>query len=178
MRSSRSRRAKRYLPPKPGRRFLRETPVAAPDRPEGGARWKWEVPILIVGLILSVVSGVIAYRLGGPYGERFETNPNVTRIVDSQTGALESMHYDTTGDMKFDTWGYFVDGKQVRMERDTDGDGRVDHWRYYRADETRSITESDTDGDGEPDERRLYDRDGTRTATLDIRQPINQGETR
>ena len=74
--------------------------------------------------------------------------------------------------------GYFVDGKQVRMERDTDGDGRVDHWRYYRADETRSITESDTDGDGEPDERRLYDRDGTRTATLDIRQPINQGETR
>ena len=65
-------------------------------------RWPWEGPILATGLILAIASGVIAYRLGGPYGERFETNPHVTRIVDPQTRELESVAWDMDGNLRLD----------------------------------------------------------------------------
>ena len=60
-----------------------------------------EVTILTVGLVAAVVSGIVAYRLGGPYGERFGT-PRLRRVYDQQTGELKILNYDTDGDGEVD----------------------------------------------------------------------------
>lgn len=57
-----------------------------------------EVTILTVGLVAAVVSGIVAYRLGGPYGEGFDT-PRMRRIYDQQTGEPKILNYDTDGEV-------------------------------------------------------------------------------
>ena len=88
--------------------------------------------ILTVGLVAAVVSGIVAYRLGGPYGERFDT-PRLRRVYNEQTGDLEVLNYDMDGDLRLDTWTYWEDGHRVRREIDDDGDGRIDRWHFFDA---------------------------------------------
>lgn len=135
-----------------------------------GPRWKWEVPILIAGLILSVVSGVVAYRIGGPHGERLNEDPRVRQVFDEDTGNLTLVIYDYSGDLRFDTWAYMNGGNVVRVEQDTDEDGVVDSWEYYRPDLSQERLEEDTNKDGRPDRRILLDATGNILSETEIGQ--------
>ena len=141
--------------------------VPTPPRPPhrvSQPRWRWETPILVTGLILAIASGVMAYRVGGPYGERFQDDARVQRVFNETTGALELLIYDIDGDLRFDSWSYMQGERVLRTEYDDDGDGRVDHWEYFRPDGTTERLDADGDGDGRPDRRTLFDADGTPTS--------------
>ena len=120
-------------------------------------QWRWATPILVTGLVLAIASGVIAYRVGGPYGERLQPDPRVRRVVNDDTGELELQITDRDGDLRFDSWAYMDGGRFTRRERDTDGDGAIDSWDYFRADGSLETMEEDTDGDGKPDLRTVFD---------------------
>ncbi len=143
---------------------------------------RWETPILVTGLILAIASGVIAYRLGGPYGERFERNPRVKQIANDVTGELEVLAWDMDGNLRLDTWSYLEEGRLLRREFDDDEDGAVDHWCYYRPDQSLERHERDTDGDGVADVRTLFDAEGTEignvSVTADGLSAVAQGEDR
>ena len=110
-----------------------------------------ERSILTVGFVAAVASGVVAYRVSGPYGEREAHDPRVRRVVDPKTGRLQLLVYDADGDGHFDTWSYMDGDRLLRMEIDTNNDGVVDRWEYYRADGTLERVGSSSTGDGHPD---------------------------
>lgn len=123
--------------------------------------------LLTVGFVLAVVSGVVAYRAGGPYGERFRPDPRVAQVASEPAIETETLALDTTGDLRFDTWSHAVGDTVVRSEQDEDGDGRIDTWEYYRPDETLERFEKDTDGDGVADYRTSIAADGDRVVSLE-----------
>lgn len=126
--------------------------------------------LLGVGLTLAIASGVVAYRAGGPYGERFERDPRIGRVAVGpalSTEATEALAVDTTGDLRFDTWTHVRGDRVVMTAQDTDADGRADAWQYYRADESLARFEKDTDGDGIPDVRTKLAADGDRMLSLE-----------
>ena len=137
--------------------------------PDHRETWRWETPILVTGLLLAIASGVIAYRVGGPYGEGFEHGPSPRQVFNDETGELEVGIYDLDGNLRYDTWSYWDGERLVRREHDDDEDGRVDHWWYFSAGATTEDTDDqvlerldiDTDGDGRADQRTLYDTDGS-----------------
>lgn len=90
--------------------------------------------ILGFGVVLAVMAGVIAYQVGGPYGEGFRRDPRVRRIYNAQTGQLEVLIYDIDGNLRFDSWSYIEEGRVVRKERDLDEDGLIDRWEHYGPD--------------------------------------------
>ena len=122
-----------------------------------------EVTILTVGLVAAVVSGIVAYRLGGPYGERFDT-ARVRRVYNQQTGELETLIYDVDGDLRLDNWAYGEDGRRVRREIDDDEDGRIDRWQFFDASDAEDAVPSregfSSVGDGVMDAWRYFEDDG------------------
>jgi hypothetical protein len=87
--------------------------------------------ILGVGLAAAIVSGVVSYRINGPYGDRNEYNPRVRRMYDPVTGRLQLVVFASSGNLKFDTWAY-MDGKRlIRMDIDDDEDGKIDRREYF-----------------------------------------------
>ena len=94
-----------------------------------------EIVIVIVGLSAAVASGVIAWKLGGPRGEKFVIDARVKRTVDPKTGEVRSIAFDSNGDLVFDTWSYLERGMQTRMDSDDDYDGSVDRRQYFKADD-------------------------------------------
>lgn len=145
----------------PGRRESQSTP--APHR-------SWEIAILVTGLVLAIVSGFVAYRIGGPHGERLEDDPRVRRVFDEETGAIEMLSYDIDGDLRVDTWSYMDGEMAIRTEYDVDGDGRVDHWEYFRTDGTTARLDADTNGNGYSDWRILFDGTGTVTSNARVEE--------
>jgi hypothetical protein len=94
-----------------------------------------EALILTVGLAAAVTSGVVAWRVEGPYGERGDVDPRVRRSHDLTTG-LEVIAFDSDGDLIFDTWSYMDGDRLVRMDIDDDEDGTIDRRKYFGANET------------------------------------------
>ncbi|MGE0447675.1 MAG: hypothetical protein AB7P99_20800, partial [Vicinamibacterales bacterium] len=113
-----------------------------------------ELTIFIVGVIAAIASGVIAYRIVGPYGDGF-LNMYLYRIQDPETGKwvlarkgrmadgrVRWVHYDeqtrqlgavryTAGNGSFGV--LYEGGKVTGLEHDIDGDGRADVRDYYDA---------------------------------------------
>lgn len=131
-------------------------------------RWRWEMPILVTGLVFAIASGVVAYRVGGPYGERLHEDPRVRRVFDEKTGRLELVKYDASGNLRFDMWSYMDAERVVRIEYDDNEDGLMDYWEYLRADQSTDRLDADTDGDGQPDHRTLFAPDGSITADFNL----------
>ena len=120
------------------------------------------------GLVLAVASGVIACRVGGPYGELLNPDPRVRRVYNDETGTLELVMYDTSGNLRWDMWSYMDGDRVLRMEYDNNEDGLIESWEYFRADQTTERLDEDTDGDGTPDRRTLFAPDGSVTTEFSL----------
>lgn len=131
---------------------VRSTPLPAPRRvAESVARVRlrrrrrlsrvFARVILAVGLSAAVVSGVVAYRAGGPYGDRNEQDPRVRRVYDPASGKLTMVAYAADGSLRLDHWCYMDGERLVRMDVDEDGDGAVDRREYYGPGERLEVTE-------------------------------------
>ena len=106
-----------------------------------------EIAILVVGLTAAVTSGVVAWHVAGPRGEKLIIDPRVKRTVDPKTGEVTKVAMDSNGDLVFDTWSYLEHGTQVRMDSDDDYDGIVDRRFYYAgSDEPVRIEHLDKQG--------------------------------
>jgi hypothetical protein len=83
-------------------------------------------------VLLSGTLGVaMAACGGGEHAPRSADVPAVTPAYNAQTGRLEQLAADRSGDGKIDTWA-FMDGVRLqRIEIDRDGDGRPDRWEHY-----------------------------------------------
>ena len=91
--------------------------------------------VIVVGLLLSIASGVIAFHAYGPYGEKQRNDPRVRRYYDAH-GKLTLLVYDANGDGRLDTRS-FMDGERLlRMELDANNDGIIDRWEEYGPGET------------------------------------------
>lgn len=112
---------------------------------------KLDAAIILIGCLCAVGSGVAAYRVSGPYGERNRHDPRVTRILDSATGTPQIVIFDADGDGRPDTRAYMDGDRLTHLEIDDDGDGLTDRWEYYAADGTLQRTASSTKHDGRPD---------------------------
>lgn len=102
--------------------------------------------ILVGGFSAAVVSGVLVYQMGGPYGELFEHDPRAQIDFDA-ANQLTVVAFDSDGNLTLDTKG-FLDGERlVRLEVDDDDDGSVDERRYYESnDQLKRIEHLDGQG--------------------------------
>ena len=111
--------------------------------------------MLGAGLLAAAASGVVAYRLVGPYGDGpfgagYRRLPDpagggsvlvheasygsraVRTVVDERTRRMSELQVDADGDGAVDTRARVETDGLVRVERDLDGDGAPDRWEYYR----------------------------------------------
>ena len=93
-----------------------------------------EVWVLGTGFVLAVISGVMMYRVGGPYGELLVDEPGAGRVYDPETGLLELLATDRNSNLWFDMWTHYEDGSIVPSQLDDNEDGVIDYWRHYAAD--------------------------------------------
>ena len=97
--------------------------------------------ILVVGLAGAVVSGAVAYRTGGPRGERAASDPRVQRTYDSGTGRVTMVAFAADGSVRIDHWAYMDGERLLRLDIDDNHDGRVDRREYYGPGERLERTE-------------------------------------
>ena len=105
-----------------------------------------------------VLSGVVTYRVGGQYGERFSpVEKQIRRINDPKSGELRAIAYERNHNGIMDSWTYYTDsGGMSRTEADDDENGIIDHWFYYDDFENVVKMGLSTRDDGIPDAWR-YD---------------------
>lgn len=90
------------------------------------------VVTLVIGVLGAAASGLVAWRIHGPYGE---INSSVWRSADPVTGHTV-IAFNARGYGRPNIW-CFLDGTRlVRMEFDESGDGIIDRWEHYGPDET------------------------------------------
>jgi hypothetical protein len=111
---------------------------------------------------LVVGSGVAAYRLGGPYGERFsEREAYIQRQFDTKTSELRVFAYDQNRNGHMDAWTYLLEGRMLRTEVDENEDGLMDRWYYYgNGDDDISRVGFSTRNNGRVDAWRRLNADG------------------
>ncbi|HXH24190.1 MAG TPA: hypothetical protein VNI78_03010 [Vicinamibacterales bacterium] len=150
------------------------------SRPSGQPASKVELTIFVAGLILSVVAGVVGYRIVGLYGDgpfsigfRRVTDPAtgksllvhetrtedgvLRRVIDERT--LKEVHLDLDADGREER--IHVKGADIeRVERDRDGDGRVDVEEYYGPDRRLVKAGFSLAGDGVIDAWAYRNSDG------------------
>jgi hypothetical protein len=97
--------------------------------------------IVTLGLMAAVASGVVAYRVSGPYGDRNEQDPRLQRVFDQATGKLTMVAFAADGSFRVDHWCYMDGERLVRMDVDGNGDGAVDRREYYGPGERLERTE-------------------------------------
>ncbi len=107
--------------------------------------------MLVTGLLAATASGIAAWRISGPYGERDREDPRLQKIVDPATGRLRLLIYDADGDGRLDTWSHMDGDRVLRLETDEDGDGVIDRWESYRADGSLETIGSSANHDGHAD---------------------------
>lgn len=126
-------------------------------------RSRLETIILVVGFAAAVVSGVAAYRAGGPYGDRNDQDPRVRRVYDRATGKVTMVAYDANGNLRLDHWCYMDGERLLRMDVDEDEDGAIDRREHYgpgeRLERTEyldhgQVTRTETPGGGQGTEPR------------------------
>lgn len=110
-----------------------------------------ELIILVTGLVAATASGIVAYTVSGPYGERNREDPRVRTIVDPATGRLRLLIYDADGNGRFDTWSYMDGDRLLHMETDDNSDGLIDRWQYFNADGSLNRIGTSSAHDGRPD---------------------------
>ena len=119
----------------------------------------FESVVLVAGLLLSALSGVVAYRAVGPYGDGpfgagFRRIPAdsadrsilvhdsrtgtdaVRAVINERTGRVVELRI-ASGDLAGATHLHFDESGGARVPRDLDGDGTADRWDYY--DDARRI---------------------------------------
>lgn len=107
-----------------------------------------------------MVSGVVAYRVGGPYGDLNEQDPRVRRVYDPATGKLTMVAYDANGNLRLDHWCYMDGERLLRMDVDENEDGAIDRREYYGPGERIEyldhgrVTRTETPGGGQEKETR------------------------
>jgi len=97
--------------------------------------------ILVLGLAGAVVSGVVAYQTGGPYGDRNDTDPRLHREYDPGTGKVTKVAFAADGSLRIDHWCEMDGERLLRMEIDDDGDGVADRREHYGPGERLERTE-------------------------------------
>lgn len=123
-------------------------------------RVNFDSVVLGAGLLLSVLSGVAAYRAIGPYGDGpfgagFRRIPAdsagrsilvhdsragadaVRAVINERTGRVVELRVAPGGDVARATHLHFDGSGGARVSRDVDGDGTADRWDYY--DDVRRI---------------------------------------
>lgn len=116
--------------------------------------FRLELFILSTGVLAALTSGVVTYRVVGPYGDgpfsggfRRIPNPETGQsslvhdfvygsqpfraVVDERTGKISELWVDTNADGTTDTQAHLDGAAVVGVERDLDGDSKIDQWEYY-----------------------------------------------
>ena len=112
-------------------------------RRERQLRWRRRLAaaIMVVGLAGAAVLGAVAYRSGGPHGERAGSDPRVRRVYDPATGRLTMVAFAADGSLRIDHWCYMDGERLLRMDVDDNRDGRPDRREYYGPGERLERTE-------------------------------------
>ena len=97
--------------------------------------------ILVVGLAVAAVSGVVAYRAGGPYGDLNDQGPRVSRAYNPATGKLTLVAYAADGSLRLDHLCYMDGERLLRMDVDDNAHGAVERREYYGPGERLERTE-------------------------------------
>ena len=97
--------------------------------------------ILAVGLTGAVASGVLAYRTGGPYGDRNDVDPRLRRVYDPGTGKLTMVAFAADGSLRIDHWCEMDGERLLRMDVDENADGVPDRREHYGPGEKLERTE-------------------------------------
>jgi hypothetical protein len=144
-----------------------------------------ELVIVAVGLVAAVASGIIAYRIVGPYGDG-PFGAGYRRVIDSETGRSVLIHESRAADgtvirrvidnrtLREIQFELDVDGRReevrvpvergstqvTRVDRDRDADGRVDVAEYYDADQRLVKAGFSLAGDGAIDAWAYRDEAG------------------
>ena len=117
---------------------------------------KLDLAILWGGLVAAAISGVIAYRIVGLYGDgpfsygyHRTTDPEtgksllvhesytkegrlIRRVIDDRTLKAVEMDVDAGGGKKEHITAEVDSDRRIRrVDRDTDHDGKIDRWEYY-----------------------------------------------
>ena len=117
---------------------------------------KIDLAIFWGGLVAAAISGVIAYRVVGIYGDgpfsygyHRITDPEtgksllvhesygkdgqlIRRVIDDRTLKAVEMDVETGGGTKEHITAEVDDNRRIRrVDRDTDRDGKIDRWEYY-----------------------------------------------
>lgn len=71
-------------------------------------------------------------------------------IINNTFAEITVREEDHNKDGKIDTWTYYDDGKEVRVELDINGDSKVDSWVWLK-DKKKIKSECDFNGDGKVD---------------------------
>jgi hypothetical protein len=90
---------------------------------------------------VAVVSGVVAYRVSRPYGDRHDDDPRLQRVYDPVIGRVTVVAYDSDGDLRIDRWCQMDGERLIRMDADDDADGAIDRREYYGPGERLERTE-------------------------------------
>jgi len=115
---------------------------------------KTEVVIASVGLVLSVVAGVVAYERVGLYGDG-PFSYGYRHVTDPETGKVLLVHESRTANGEVIR--RVIDGTRLTEVRlDVDASGR-DHTRVIVEGKDIAVIERDRDGDGKPDSWEYYD---------------------
>jgi O-antigen ligase len=83
---------------------------------------KLELAIAIGTTVVAVASGVIAYRISGPYGES-AADRRIHRIYDVPAKRLTQLFYDKDGNGIFDVWIDLRNPASTVIEKDSNEDG-------------------------------------------------------
>jgi len=142
-----------------------------------------------VGLLAAVLSGVIAYRIVGPYGDGplsvgFRRIPDpetgemvlvrdferdgvpMRAVVDDRRRRVSEIRLDADDDGVEDARVYLDPGADrdeavvVRVEQDVDGDGDIDRWDYYDERQALEKVGFSLTGDGVVNAWAFYTADG------------------
>lgn len=116
--------------------------------------------VVLLAMLGIVGSGVMAFRVGGSYGERFGERENRIRRQYDEFGQLKVFALDRNGNGRIDSWTYLKQGRMVRTEIDTDEDGVIDRWYEYDAAEEPVRMGVSTRANGIPDEWHAMDGSG------------------
>ena len=124
----------------------------SPSRPPTS---KLEWAIFCVGLVLSVVAGVVAYQKVGLYGDG-AFSYGYRHVRDPETGKVQLVHesHTATGIVQ-----RVIDGttlKEVELDVDA-GRGEREHVRVHVNGTDVTVVERDRDGDGRTDTWEYYD---------------------
>jgi len=80
-------------------------------------------------------------------------------VLDTKTGKLQLLKYDSNGNGTVDTWSYMDGVRILRIEIDADEDGKLDRWEHYGADQKLEKVGLSPSGDGKATRTEWHEQD-------------------